>query len=109
VANRNKTFKIKDVLKLADEAMAEVTADEWKECIKHVIKLEQLFMDKEKLTDDFFEQVAPPFQIVINLNDDSSSSSEDSLSTDEEESLQEQATRLTPAGFPLIDSSSDED
>ncbi|GBM87516.1 hypothetical protein AVEN_200685-1 [Araneus ventricosus] len=36
---KNKTFKIKDVRKLLDEALLKVTANNWKKCVKHAEKL----------------------------------------------------------------------
>jgi transposase len=104
VGLRNKTFKIKDVLQLAQEEMTNVTAESWQGCIKHVVDLEQLFVEKEKIVDDFFEESPPPFQVIIPLGESSTSEESDDESSEDEE--QNQAT--TSSGFPLP-SSDDED
>lgn len=74
IAHKNKTFKIKDVRKLLEEALLNVTVDDWKKCVKHAEELQEDDFVKSGIRDDATER------IVINLQDDSQeSSSEDEL------------------------------
>jgi transposase len=76
VAARNKTFKIKDVRKLLEEALCRVTVDNWKKCVEHAEKLQEEDFVKEGVRDDTIQE------LIINLREDSDSSyseSEDEL------------------------------
>jgi hypothetical protein len=88
VSLKNKTFKIGDVLALAQH---ELESDEikklWKSCVEHVIKLEKLISEKEAI----FEEIMDHRVIIIPNDSDSEidssggsdSESCDSLSHDE--------------------------
>ncbi|GBL83126.1 hypothetical protein AVEN_165343-1 [Araneus ventricosus] len=69
IAYKNKTFKIKDVRKLLDEALLNVTVEDWKKkCAKYAEKLQEEDFAKSGSRDDAIER------IVINLQDDRESS-----------------------------------
>ncbi|GBN61065.1 hypothetical protein AVEN_26428-1 [Araneus ventricosus] len=68
IAYKDKSFKIKDVRKLLDEALLNVTVDDWKKCIKHADKLQEEDFAESGTIDDAIER------IVIKLQDDSESS-----------------------------------
>lgn len=76
VAAHNKSFKIADVRKLLLEAIAKVTVEDWKKCVKHSETLQEEDFHKEVIREDIIEP------IIINLQDDSDCSS-DSENEDE--------------------------
>ncbi|KAG8175752.1 hypothetical protein JTE90_029237 [Oedothorax gibbosus] len=51
VANKNKTFKEEEVKRLTNEAIENVSADQWKRYIKHVINEEQQMWELDGLVD----------------------------------------------------------
>lgn len=70
VAANNTTFKINDVRRLLHEAVDQITAEKWANCVRHVIEVQEpRFWD----VDDRMEQVE---EMVINLADDSSTTSD---------------------------------
>ncbi|CAK1590863.1 unnamed protein product [Parnassius mnemosyne] len=44
-ARNNKTFNMKDVKKLFEEGLNEVTAEKWSSCVAHIIKEEDKMFD----------------------------------------------------------------
>ena len=70
VARNNTTFKLKDVKVLAESAMNQVSTEEWKNCIAHVMEEETKFWELDKLSDNVVDK------LVINLGDDSNSDEE---------------------------------
>ena len=68
IAHKNNTFKIKDVRKLLEEALLNVSVDDWKKCVQHAEKLQEEDFIKSGIRDEVIEK------IVINLRDDSESS-----------------------------------
>ena len=80
VARKNTTFKIADVQKLVNEALSNVSAENWKKVIDHTIKIENSFRKIDFGTEDM-RTVEP---VVIELGAESESdSSSDYSSTDE--------------------------
>ncbi|KAJ4425806.1 hypothetical protein ANN_27432 [Periplaneta americana] len=77
VAERNVSFKMDDVLKLTDEKFASITAQEWKECCRHVKDVETRLMEREGLLD-----VAQ--EMVFHVRGDSDGTS-DSEATEEDD------------------------
>lgn len=73
VARKNKTFKLADVKILLNEAISNVTANDWKKCVVHVKKDEQRMWD----LDIHVEAVVEP--LIITPDADSSSDSDMSL------------------------------
>ncbi|XP_074035702.1 uncharacterized protein [Leptinotarsa decemlineata] len=71
VARHNTTFKMKDVKVLFDQAIMEITSENWQKAIQHVLKEE----DKMWELDNLVDQVVDP--IIITPGDDDSSSDED--------------------------------
>ena len=75
VAKRNTTFKMTDVKNLVKEALESITADKWKKCCEHVIKIEDYY----EQTEGIMQAIDP---VIIHLDSDVESSSE----VDEEDS-----------------------
>lgn len=69
VARKNTTFKMADVKKLLQEALGNISAEKWQNCISHVIKeeskLDRLDNNVDKTVDSF----------VINVTGETSSES----------------------------------
>ena len=72
VADRNKTFKINDVRVLLEEALDNVTIEDWKKCVAHSERLQEEDFMKEIGRDESIER------LVINLESDSSEVDSDS-------------------------------
>lgn len=70
VAKQNKTFKMAELKVLLPEALASVTAENWKNCEAHVIKEEQKMFKLDKIIDDTTER------FIIHVTDSSTSSSD---------------------------------
>jgi len=70
VAMKNTTFKIDDVEKLLNEALDNVSVDNWKKCTEHCHKLQDDDFIKEGLRDEI---LAP---IILTINPDDSSDSD---------------------------------
>ena len=51
VARNNKTFKIKDIQGLFEEALEKVTSENWKKACRHVLDIEKSYWDKESICD----------------------------------------------------------
>lgn len=78
VANKNTTFKLKEVKVLLNEAIDGVTADNWQKCIEHVIKQEQKMWD----LDTNAEVIVDPLIITLgseNSDTDDSGSNSDQI------------------------------
>lgn len=74
VAKKNTTFKIKDVQKLVNEALENVTPDYWQKVIHHTLKVEDSF---RKI--DFGKTKTPTVEpVVIYLGSDSEDSTDES-------------------------------
>ena len=72
VARRNTTFKMKDVKLLFDQAIKEVTPENWRKAVQHVIKQEEKMWNLDNLLD----QTVDPL-IILSRGDDSSSDDEE--------------------------------
>lgn len=72
VARQNTTFKMKDVKLLFDQAITEVTPENWRKAVQHVIKEEDKMWDLDNLIDQTVEPL-----IIVSRGDDSSSDDED--------------------------------
>ncbi|XP_072400478.1 uncharacterized protein [Diabrotica undecimpunctata] len=68
VARRNTTFKLCDVKVLFDEAIRNVTVDNWRKCIGHVEKIENKMWDVDIQVDVIMEP------IIVQLDDESDDS-----------------------------------
>ncbi|XP_062532866.1 uncharacterized protein LOC134201642 [Bombyx mori] len=75
VARNNTTFKFEDMKKLLQEGIQRVSADKWRNCVDHVIKVEDNFYSN---IDNMIEYTIDSF--IINTAD-SDSSDESSLSS----------------------------
>ncbi len=73
IAVENRKFTVKGVEELAKKAITEVTAGNWQKCIEKVIKVENEWWEKDKLTDI---EVDP---LVIEQDSDNDSEDEDEL------------------------------
>lgn len=88
IAKKNKTFKIKDVLTLCNDCMNGISPEKWKNCVAHVVKLENIIMEHENI----IERERPAIQpIIIRIDgsDTESSSSSDSDSSNSSDSESE--------------------
>lgn len=65
IAERNKTFKTRDVLRLTKEVINEVTAEQWVKAIGHVKKVEQEYWEKDALID-----IADVRDLIVPIDDD---------------------------------------
>ena len=73
VGARNRSYKLKDVKTLLEEAITKVTPDEWNKCVRHVIeKVENVMWKLDNIMEEREER------IVISLNESSASSLESS-------------------------------
>ncbi|XP_023723408.1 uncharacterized protein LOC111873159 [Cryptotermes secundus] len=71
VAARNKTFTIREVKELLEEAVTKVSPNDWDKCVRHVIqKVENEMWKLDNIREECEERLA------IDLNEDSVSSSE---------------------------------
>ena len=70
VASHNKTFKLQEIKTLLHEAVEQVTTEKWADCVRHVIETEETRMWD---MDNILEEVE---EMVINLEEDSTSSTE---------------------------------
>lgn len=75
-ATHNKTFKIQDLKKLIHDTLKQVTVEDWRNCVRHAEKQQEVDFNKEVCRDN---DVDP---IIINLNSDESS---DDCTSDSEE------------------------
>lgn len=80
VAKKNSTFKMSEVKKLLLEALQDVTSENWKKCVSHVIKEEDKMWDLDT-TMDVVVDLQP---LVIRLDEDVSSSSESESESESE-------------------------
>jgi len=67
VAQKNTTFKIIDIKKLLEDAVRNVSIDDWKRCVNHAERLQEEDFIKEGLRDEIMKQ------FIINLEDESDS------------------------------------
>jgi hypothetical protein len=74
IADRNVTFKMEDVIKLADEKLASISKDDWKLICNHVIAMEAQYITNEALLNGGQE-------IVVYMWSDSSESDSSSYSS----------------------------
>lgn len=81
VARKNKTFKLAEVKILLNEAISNVTTNDWQKCVAHIKKEEQKMWD----LDIYVEAVVEP--VIITPGIDSSSDSEFSESNSDSESM----------------------
>ena len=72
VARRNTTFKMKYVKLLFDQAIKEVTPENWRKAVQHVMKQEEKMWNLDNLLD----QTVDPL-IILSRGDDSSSDDEE--------------------------------
>jgi|SRR5579872_2984095 len=72
VGRRNTTFKMKDVEVLFKEAIQEVTSENWRKAVQHVIKEEEKMWN----LDHFIDQTVDPL-IIVTRGEDSCTSDED--------------------------------
>lgn len=71
VAARNKTFRMREVKELLEEAVRKVSPDDWDRCVRHVIqKVENEMWKLDNIIEESEEHLA------TDLNEDSVSSSE---------------------------------
>lgn len=68
VARNNKTYKLKDVKILLEKGVAEVTADKWRNCVKHVLQEENKMWEIDNFVDIAVDK------LIINVGNDSSES-----------------------------------
>lgn len=80
IASKNKTFKIADVEQLANEALDNITVEDWANCVRHAEKLQEEDFEKQCATDTIIE----PF--IVNLAE----SSDDSWDTGAEPSSEDE-------------------
>ena len=77
IASRNVTFKMNDVLKLAEQKFNQVTADEWASRCRRVREIEREYLDREGIIDDYDDGAVPqPFIIQLETESQSSESGE---------------------------------
>ena len=74
VAKKNTTFKLKDVKELMENALKNVTPENWKKAISHTIRVEDAFRKTDFSEKDDVERVI----IDLGLDSDSSQCSTDS-------------------------------
>ena len=75
VAQRNTTFKLPDVEKLARTQFVEITAEHWTAICRNVVKVEDKYIINERLLDDALED----FEFMVNAG-----SSDEDFSPDED-------------------------
>lgn len=75
VKRNNTTFKIGDVKRLLQEGLERVTAENWSNCVRHVINEEQNFWEIDKIVDRMIDNMAPiRFSVGPDYDTDSSDS-----------------------------------
>ncbi|CAG2235162.1 unnamed protein product [Mytilus edulis] len=70
VASRNVTHRIDDVLKLAHEAVADITVSDWEKTCRHVAIIEEEYRKRDIVIDEQMER------LIIDLADSSDSDSD---------------------------------
>lgn len=78
VARNNTTFKFEDVKKLLQEGIQRISPDKWRNCVDHVIKVEDNFYNK---IDNMIDNTIDSF--IINIADADSSTESFLSSTDD--------------------------
>ncbi|XP_061717563.1 uncharacterized protein LOC133525293 [Cydia pomonella] len=78
VARNNTTFNFKDLKKLVEDGIEQVTKEKWANCVEHVKKEEKKMCDLDHTIDKTMDK------FIINVTDSSSESSEYSSSSEEE-------------------------
>lgn len=74
VGTHNVEMTISSVQKLIDEKVESIkNSDEWKNQCEHVVKVEDKYMEEERILDDYLDQ-----QFIFQISESDSSSSEDS-------------------------------
>ena len=89
VAQKNVTFKLEDVRKLAEAEFEHLKIEEWQNRCKKVIKIEKDYLENETFIDNFNEVN----DLIINLNDSDSDNS-DSDNSDSSNDSDENSGRL---------------
>lgn len=76
VKMNNKTLKLPDVQNLLHEGVERVTPDMWKNCINHVIKVEDKFFEVDFITDELLEMEStePNASQILTITGDTSDS-----------------------------------
>jgi hypothetical protein len=77
VAKKNKSFKMKDIQKLFEEALENVTPKDWENACRHVMDIEKSYWDKDNICD-----INIP-DIVVKLAEDSDSENSSHTSDDD--------------------------
>jgi len=65
VATKNSTYKISDVRTLLENAVKNISKEDWEKCVKHAEKLQEDDFVKEGLRDEIMER------IIVNLEEES--------------------------------------
>jgi hypothetical protein len=104
VADRNVTFRMEDVIKLADEKFASISKDDWKLRCNHVTAIEAQYMTNEALLNEGQE-------IVVHVgNDSSESDSSSDTSEDGDNGVDEHGAGLySISGVAPLNTDSDTD
>lgn len=71
VAARNINFKMEDVRKLTEEEFSRITQEDWQQRCKHVVNIEDKYLESEILVDETTES------LIINVNNESDSDDDD--------------------------------
>ena len=75
VERQNNAFKLKPVVKLVEDAIAQISTFDWKRACEHTAKIEEEYIKKN----DGIRPRQPPVQ--VNVNDTSTSSESESSSS----------------------------
>lgn len=81
VAARNITFKLNDVIKLAEEKFAMITPEDWAKICTHVDKVVEEYKYKEHMFDKSYDD----FRFFVNTGNSDDSTEEFSDDEDEDE------------------------
>lgn len=71
VSSRNVTFKIEDVQKLCEEKFNLITKEDWEIRCRHVLKIEQEYIEKAQILDTVIDE------FIVNLGEVSDSTDSD--------------------------------
>ncbi|KAJ8726338.1 hypothetical protein PYW07_001036 [Mythimna separata] len=77
VAKNNKTFKLNEVRSLFEEGLCQVTPQRWKNCVAHVMKIEEEMCHLGHIVDDITDR------FIIQVGDESDDSETSSESDSE--------------------------
>lgn len=87
VAKNNNGKSLTEMFNLTVQALETITADLWKNCIRHAIKYEDVMWERDHIIDNFIDDALSSVVIPLRDNDTSGSSTDDTDDESESDSF----------------------